>query len=1814
MTATPRNFIITADSIVTLNSLFSSGQPAPINNQVVRVLGYFAAYDCGEPWEMIYHSTGRPTPDGGFYINGPKADDYWEAIDKSVANVKRFGATGDGATNDHAALQAAVNAMVAGTSSEVVLAAGNYVIAEPITFTPTDSSHQFRMRGIGHFNDTRTLISAAASFTGDALLKSVGHTTNGVDNSAGKWEGGQITDLQFSAFSAGGTLDYCIDMGACSHMRFERIRTLYGDIAGLRMGYNFTNRFNNCLFQSANIGVFCDNGVNNNITFTNTGFLGNSIGYLCNAGIELNFYGCGVEQNDITGLWLNSVRGGNVESYFEENGDTGHTFTQDTAGSALADGPWLINADVIVSTTGITGSTLPIRIQDLALGQNMTFTGCSTGRATDGVFVAIVSGDEVTINKPAFLSTLPSTFSIAEVYGAYNTVGAITINGIDNESVITPSNAMRYVSDGMTGANGTLKGLSLSKFSWATDRQITILPESLSDTGNGDLVSENRQIDGQEIYSIGGHTATTGYFTRTISLIDYPELVGKRLVAEVEYWALSTEYTVTPTFTATGIEITVDGEATASSIEAKRHYAETTGTTSGLTLTVADATEFQPGRWVVIDGAGPNGGPHGTWINAVSGTTITIAEAGASDITGENIYLPQLMRLTKVFQQNGTDNSLTFSIRQINSGGTADSRTAIKNIRIRELGSTANDVQEASLNKVFYASENNVSGFGDQRANIQSLIDTAGDYSHIVMDVPCEISDDLVPREGQTIEWTETTTLNDSGAVTRMVSCAKPNITLINPLLDMNHEGNTNNTVQGTQAVISNYGTGSNLRIIGGLLENGIDNGFQGGRDGLVIDGTEIRNCGEHAVYVNGEDANGSGLHANGLTFRNMRIDGVGVSQFNYDQTNGVSNGTTLFTSASFVLPTGHTLADYAGGSLYIDNGTDAGYHTISGTPVDNAGTLEITLTGALTGSETSLIFQMQSDSYVGGAEAFRSRNANGMRVENPVIHLGNPQVPSYFSNPDNIKGYTWTGGYGDGCNHTGFWPSATAENVTITGFQGEHIPITGGISTTFRSNGKNMILENCKFTNFGGCVEPPDFARNCEWVDIPIEFRIDNPGTFENCSFTAQAGFTPSSLIRMEGGGVSLRDCTINGDQTIGIWVRNFATGSTIIDGCNFPDHTGNRAVYIEGGTGESHVVTNNSVPLSTSASAIQFGSYGDYQGTHDIEGNTFGTGGSITSGAFNRFKKVTPEMFGAVGDGTTNDAAAFTAAAAIGSATVLLSDNKTYRIASDIIISTDIEFIGLGRGSRILCDNDGTTFLFNGNTIVKNITFDANDSNLVERMLHVGGTSSQLLVEDCRFVNMLSDTYAQGLTLSGDIESVLVSRCTFKAIRAFENGIIGDPNGGVRGIYASSYGDQLTIRDCHFLDINNRDVGNTKNTYEDADGIQVQNLGNDLFFALIDNCYFEDCGKRGIKLESEGQINVTNCRCVSSWGRSSKVNPTVDFVDSNPDTITRGSGSWITDGFEPGQWINVHEANISGNNGSYLITGVTATTLTLDASEAVTADTGDTTATLEGINGMLYFISCSSGDCYIDNCNFTGGASTSLAAAAGATTDLMVVTNSTYKPDNKDIFLRGSNTQFLISTGPELVIKNCRSENTNGVINATSGDRWTCKDGYHKCINNAFFVLAGDEGLLENCTIEEDSTSLSTGNYVAFAADNAKQLVVKNCRSIGTFRDGINIATQAGTGLLVIAEGNDFSSVSTLEVRGSTYQKFRDRDNSWNIYYATTTELEDNSAAVNTVIGKREGKEVWNTTTGRPVWAAGDAAGDVWVDNTGSTIHTPV
>jgi hypothetical protein len=77
--------------------------------------------------------------------------------------------------------------------------------------------------------------------------------------------------------------------------------------------------------------------------------------------------------------------------------------------------------------------------------------------------------------------------------------------------------------------------------------------------------------------------------------------------------------------------------------------------------------------------------------------------------------------------------------------------------------------------------------------------------------------------------------------------------------------------------------------------------------------------------------------------------------------------------------------------------------------------------------------------------------------------------------------------------------------------------------------------------------------------------------------------------------------------------------------------------------------------------------------------------------------------------------------------------------------------------------------------------------------------------------------------------------------------------------------------------------------------------------------------------------------------------------FNDANPDTITRGAGSFTSDGFTNGMAITITNPEDAGNAKTVIAATVAALTITLISEETLTANADDTTAVLTGDSGIV-------------------------------------------------------------------------------------------------------------------------------------------------------------------------------------------------------------------------------------------------------------------
>ena len=79
------------------------------------------------------------------------------------------------------------------------------------------------------------------------------------------------------------------------------------------------------------------------------------------------------------------------------------------------------------------------------------------------------------------------------------------------------------------------------------------------------------------------------------------------------------------------------------------------------------------------------------------------------------------------------------------------------------------------------------------------------------------------------------------------------------------------------------------------------------------------------------------------------------------------------------------------------------------------------------------------------------------------------------------------------------------------------------------------------------------------------------------------------------------------------------------------------------------------------------------------------------------------------------------------------------------------------------------------------------------------------------------------------------------------------------------------------------------------------------------------------------------------------------ISFTDNDPDEIVRVAGDWAADGYVHGMAVTVVGATNAGNNGTFIVDTVTASTLTLIASETLTVEGAGASVTVTGEVGFV-------------------------------------------------------------------------------------------------------------------------------------------------------------------------------------------------------------------------------------------------------------------
>jgi len=150
-----------------------------------------------------YQGDSVATVDGGFVINGPGGVGRYLAINTDVANVLQFGAVGDGATDDTAKIQAAINS--AGDGGTVFLPKKQFAIATTLVI-----NKGVTFQGVGRGHEGASTVGSTLKWTGainSAMLR-INDGTSGLSV-----HGWAIRDVGFNGNSVAGSVGLRIGAG-----------------------------------------------------------------------------------------------------------------------------------------------------------------------------------------------------------------------------------------------------------------------------------------------------------------------------------------------------------------------------------------------------------------------------------------------------------------------------------------------------------------------------------------------------------------------------------------------------------------------------------------------------------------------------------------------------------------------------------------------------------------------------------------------------------------------------------------------------------------------------------------------------------------------------------------------------------------------------------------------------------------------------------------------------------------------------------------------------------------------------------------------------------------------------------------------------------------------------------------------------------------------------------------------------------------------------------------------------------------------------------------------------------------------------------------------------------------------------------------------------------------------------------------------------------------------------------------------------------------------------------------------------------------
>lgn len=285
-----------------------------------------------------------------------------------------------------------------------------------------------------------------------------------------------------------------------------------------------------------------------------------------------------------------------------------------------------------------------------------------------------------------------------------------------------------------------------------------------------------------------------------------------------------------------------------------------------------------------------------------------------------------------------------------------------------------------------------------------------------------------------------------------------------------------------------------------------------------------------------------------------------------------------------------------------------------------------------------------------------------------------------------------------------------------------------------------------------------------------------------------------------------------------------------------------------------------------------------------------------------------VTPEMFGAIGDGVADDTEALGKALANQGKVVL---KGVYRVTDRVMCScSEID----GSNSTIIADlsaatnEDAIRFTDVPNVKITDLTINGNNGNLRYGVCVLNAenvTLDNITVFNVRDMNSAT---ASDMIALYDCINVCATRINVHDCYKLGDGNVDSGGGALYGFYSTGY-DRLTLENSYFGEIHNI---NSAGDYilEDAAAIYVRTT-NKSATTLIENVTGVNTGKRFIKSQNAGVSKIDG----------------INFANTCNDFLVGVATMWSADNnqIEPGTTtiVNSYLENSNGDNsvGSFLI-----------------------------------------------------------------------------------------------------------------------------------------------------------------------------------------------------------------------------------------------------------------------------------------------------